>query len=96
MRCVQLLIIVLALAGPASAREGEGYDPREAGHPLRMAAYLLHPVGVFLDRAIYRPAWRLGQKEGIWQWVGATQALEAKVPGPSTNPFLEPYSEEQY
>ena len=41
------------LAAPASA---DPYDPQRAGHPLRIAAYALHPVGVMLDVLLMRPA----------------------------------------
>jgi hypothetical protein len=44
--------LVLA-GGPAAADE---YDSHDAGHPLRLAAYVLHPVGVILDTLIARPA----------------------------------------
>lgn len=42
-----------ALAAPAAA---DDYDPDEAGHPLRLVAYAVHPVGVALDWLIMRPA----------------------------------------
>jgi hypothetical protein len=32
------------------------YDPTRAMHPVRVAAYVLHPVGVLLDYTIVRPA----------------------------------------
>jgi hypothetical protein len=44
---------LLALATPAVAHE---HDPQESGHPLRIVAYMLHPVGVLLDTLIFRPA----------------------------------------
>jgi hypothetical protein len=34
----------------------DDHDPTEAGHPLRIAAYALHPVGVALDWILVRPA----------------------------------------
>jgi hypothetical protein len=49
-----LLASVLAVA-PDPARADE-YEPQRAGHPLRIAAYLLHPIGVVLDYSIFRPA----------------------------------------
>ena len=48
-----LALGMLALASPAAAHE---HDPQESGHPLRIAAYLLHPFGVLLDTVIFRPA----------------------------------------
>ena len=41
------------------------YNPRRAGHPLRIVAYALHPVGVALDYALFRPAWWLGTHEPL-------------------------------
>jgi hypothetical protein len=53
------LLACLALAAtPAAADE---YDARRAGHPLRVVAYVLHPVGVALDYLLFRPA----------HWVGS-------------------------
>ena len=57
-----LAAAVAALAGPAAADE---YDARRAGHPLRVAAYILHPIGVALDYLLFRPA----------HWVGSQPVL---------------------
>jgi hypothetical protein len=51
---------VLAVAGPARA---DDYDPGRAGHPLRLIAYALHPVGVAIDYLLMRPAHWLVEKE---------------------------------
>lgn len=40
----------------ASARVADPHDPNRAAHPVRVAAYALHPVGVALDRVLVRPA----------------------------------------
>lgn len=48
----------LSLALPSSAL-ADRYDPQKAGHPLRVAAYILHPFGVLLDFMIFRPAHHL-------------------------------------
>jgi hypothetical protein len=52
---------------PASSTASpmETYDPERAGHPLRMVAYALHPVGVILDYALFRPAYWLGSHEPL-------------------------------
>jgi len=56
----------LALLAALPARAGTTqYNPRRAGHPLRMIAYAVHPVGVLLDYAIFRPAWWLGTHEPL-------------------------------
>jgi hypothetical protein len=57
-------VLCALLAGvPAAADE---YDPTEAGHPLRILAYAVHPVGVILDVLIFRPA----------HWVGSLPVLD--------------------
>lgn len=55
-----LALPLLLLAVPASA---DRYDPERAGHPLRIIAYVLHPVGVALDYLIMRPAHWVGSHE---------------------------------
>jgi len=57
---VVLALTVLAWSPPSDADE---YNPQEAGHPLRVAAYVVHPVGVALDYLIMRPAFWVGSQE---------------------------------
>jgi hypothetical protein len=68
------LVAPLLLAGlPAlGADDPDEYDPTESGNPLRIAAYVVHPVGVILDTLIFRPAHWLGSKEPIKTLVGKT------------------------
>jgi hypothetical protein len=57
-----------AASAPAPVRSVSGalaYEPERAGHPLRVVAYVLHPVGVILDYLIFRPAWWLGSHEPL-------------------------------
>jgi hypothetical protein len=44
---------VLAIGLPAAADE---HRPERSAHPLRIVAYLIHPVGITLDTLIVRPA----------------------------------------
>jgi hypothetical protein len=55
-----LALSLLTAAPPAAADE---YDPHYAGHPLRILAYVVHPVGVLLDYLIFRPAHWIGNHE---------------------------------
>ena len=56
---IALVALVLASASSASADE---YDARRAGHPLRLVAYVLHPIGVALDWLLFRPGhWMVSQ-----------------------------------
>ncbi len=61
---LSLFAVALAvfLATPRSAQADE-YERDRAGHPVRIVAYLLHPVGVVLDYLIFRPAHWLGHRE---------------------------------
>jgi len=56
------LLAVAALAGASPAVANE-HDPNTAGHPLRIVAYLLHPVGVAIDYLLLRPAHWLVEHE---------------------------------
>ena len=57
-----LCCLLAGIAGPAAADE---YDAHRAGHPLRVAAYALHPIGVALDYLLFRPA----------HWVGSLPVI---------------------
>jgi hypothetical protein len=64
MRLIRVLVVTLLLCTAFSARAEEAYyDPQRAGHPIRIAAYVLHPVGVLIDYLLLRPAWWVGQRE---------------------------------
>jgi hypothetical protein len=56
---IVLLAGLLLVAAPAVS---DDYERHSAGHPLRIAAYVLHPVGVALDYLIFRPAHWIGSK----------------------------------
>ena len=53
-------LALLVVASPAAAEE---YDETYSGHPLRVVAYVLHPVGVILDTLIFRPFHWIGSHE---------------------------------
>jgi hypothetical protein len=74
MRCGRILIVALLLSAPIAVQAAE-YDPQRAGHPIRIAAYVLHPVGVLLDYVLFRPAWWLGQYEPVRTIFGVEEDL---------------------
>ncbi len=60
-----LLIALLAAAlgaAPVPAAADE-HDSQTSGHPIRVVAYVLHPVGVLIDTLIFRPAHWLVNRE---------------------------------
>lgn len=60
-------MVVLVGVAPAAAEE---YDETHSGHPLRILAYVVHPVGVILDTLIFRPAHWLASHEPLKTLVG--------------------------
>lgn len=68
-RLATVLVCCVLLLGAAPVLADE-YDPQEAAHPLRLIAYVLHPVGVVLDLLLVRPAHWLVSHDGIAQLVG--------------------------
>lgn len=64
-RVAASLLAALFLAGLPQGARADAYDPLKAGHPLRVLAYLLHPVGVLLDYGLMRPCHWLGHREPL-------------------------------
>lgn len=63
MRRAAAAAAAAAFLGVSSPAFADDYDPEYAGHPLRILAYVVHPVGVAIDYLIMRPA----------HWVGNHQ-----------------------
>ena len=57
-----LALVLLASAASAGTTR---YNPRRSGHPLRIIAYALHPLGVVADTLVFHPAWWLGTHEPL-------------------------------
>jgi hypothetical protein len=55
------------VAAPASAHD---HRPDRAGHPLKILATVLHPIGVAIDWAIMRPAHWLAEREPVKTLTG--------------------------
>ena len=67
-RIASLCVLALLLsAAPASADE---HRSDRAGHPLKVIATILHPVGVALDWLIFRPAHWLQNREPLKTLTG--------------------------
>jgi hypothetical protein len=65
-----LLLSMFLVSATATQAPADEYDPTMAGHPLRIVAYVLHPVGVIIDYLILRPAHWVGSQEPIRTLVG--------------------------
>ena len=65
---VLLAASIVAVALPAAA---DDYEPQWAGHPLRVVAYVTHPIGVALDVLIFRPAhWVVSRSDSMARLFG--------------------------
>lgn len=60
-RALAALTLTAGLAVLATPALADEYDRHRAGHPLRVIAYVVHPIGVALDWLVFRPA----------HWVGS-------------------------
>ncbi len=65
------LFALLATSGVARAIPNDEYDDSQS-HPLRVAAYLLHPVGYGLEWVIFRPFHWLVSRENSEKAFGHT------------------------
>ncbi|MBW2242325.1 MAG: hypothetical protein JRH01_10085 [Deltaproteobacteria bacterium] len=64
------VVVALALVAAGAPALAHDHDSTRSGHPLRIIAYVLHPVGVILDTLILKPAHWLGSFEPIATLVG--------------------------
>ena len=60
------VVVAAALLAGATPSRAEEYDPERSGHPLRVIAYVVHPLGVILDTLIFRPL----------HWIGSHQPFK--------------------
>jgi len=58
------------LSGSPSSASADPYRSELAGHPLRIAGYILYPVGFVLDTLILRPAHWVGSREPFLSLFG--------------------------
>ena len=69
-RSAAILGLVTSLMWMAPAAQADRYDRDRAGHPVRIIAYALHPVGVVLDVLVMRPAHWLASHQPVKYIVG--------------------------
>jgi len=89
--------MLLASASPSLAERTAGYDPQDSGHPVKIAYYILYPVGFVIDILILRPVYWLGQHEPFRTVFGVDAAefdnVEAAM-DPEIPPEPEPAAQE--
>ena len=75
---VLVVLIVTLSAGPTMATS-DRYDETQ-GHPLRVVAYVLHPVGVALEWLIFRPIHYVVSRPALEPLFGHHPHKEGRVP----------------
>lgn len=76
-------LLVVAMSAPALA-DRAGYDSEKAGHPVKIAYYVLYPVGFIIDVLVLRPAHWLGQREPFRTVFGVEVAPDYELVDPGT------------
>jgi len=61
--CLVAVVGIVTFTVTAGDAEADRYDPKKAGNPVRISAYILHPVGVLLDYGLMRPCFWVVQRE---------------------------------
>ena len=61
--CLVAVAGILTFTATMGEAEAEMYDPKKAGNPIRISAYILHPVGVLIDYGLMRPCFWVVQRE---------------------------------
>ena len=55
LRWLPTVLVIAGLLLPV-ASWSDPHDSDESGHPFRVLAYVVHPVGVAIDMLVFRPA----------------------------------------
>jgi hypothetical protein len=72
-RWVLLLWVSIGIASGAGPAWADPHDSQRSGHPLRITAYVLHPVGVLADTLLFRPAhWLVHRHPSVESLFGHT------------------------
>jgi len=65
-------LLALSMLTASGAANAEEYEPSNAGHPLRVIAYVVHPVGVAYNYLLLRPAYWVGSHDPFRTLFGRT------------------------
>jgi len=83
------ILLLFVFSTPAASHE---LDPKEAGHPLRVTAHVLHPAGYALYHVVIKPAHGLISLPGFAELFGHENGAfeggrwEKRASGSSSNP----------
>jgi len=91
-------LVIAAIAGfalimYAEVARADEYDPTHAGHPLRIVAYVAHPVGMAIDYILLRPCHWLVHRRGLDTIFGHETRMEKFKVQPYVRPSRKASSE---
>lgn len=75
---VALLGMMLSMSGSPALAAPDEYDDMQA-HPLRVAGYLVHPIGFTLEWLLFRPFHYIVSRPGLDQVFGHRQHGESRA-----------------
>jgi hypothetical protein len=78
--CLVAVAGILTVAATPGEAKAEQYDPQKAANPIRIAAYILHPVGVLLDYGLVRPCYWVVRHEPFSTIFGYEEPWREDLP----------------
>jgi len=78
--CLVAVAGILSFTVTTGEAEADSYDAKRAGNPIRITAYILHPVGVLLDYGLMRPCFWVVQREPFSTIFGYEPAWNEDLP----------------
>jgi hypothetical protein len=78
--CPLAVAVILTFTATVGDAEADRYDPKKAGNPIRISAYLLHPVGVLIDYGLMRPCFWVVQREPFSTIFGYQPTYNEETP----------------
>ena len=70
-----LLLAGCATTGVSRVASDEDVNPGALGHPFRVVAFVVHPVGVIVDYTVFRPAyWFVSLAPGLFGYTAQDDA----------------------
>lgn len=64
------LLAALTLLVLPTLAHADNYDRDDSDHPLRLVAYILHPIGIAVEYAVLRPIHMLVEGPNSHIWFG--------------------------
>ena len=78
--CLVAVAGILTFTATMGEAQADRYDPKKSGNPVRISAYILHPVGVLIDYSLMRPCFWVVQREPFSTIFGYQPTWNESIP----------------